>query len=327
MSCEVATAAGRRKLKLRPTGAPNVYALRIVARQLHIPAPRSAAPVRVALITLAFARQDDIFACAVSGTQSRISVCAESGVVATPTPGPPLGDRVFSVVRPGSALLSSIVGGLDVSVEPWLPSTFRLRGGIPDVDGVASLELLDDTIVGLKIVNDQTLCMKIYAGGSRGRIDCDGGTAFDALSTWDSDGAGPAGAFDIHSGLGMDAGPGAAELFAGWAAFLLSPGTSISECETLSYFIPGLQSFTTATSTGAFINPIQGGSVMVSAQGQNFDCATWTQEDGVGRILTPLIATNTIVGDVANMLILADAASTQPPQVPTPTATPTATPG
>lgn len=326
--CEVTTATERRKLKLRPTEAPNVYSLRVVAKQLGISSPRSAAPVRVVLITPTFARQDDIFACTVSGAQARVSVCAESGVVATPTPAPPLGDRVFSVVRPGSALLSSIVGGLDVSLDPFLPTTLLLRAGTPDVDGVATLELVDDAIVGLKIVSGQTLCMKIHAAGSHGRIDCDGGSPFDTLTTWDSNGAGPPTAdYVIDGGLGSDAGPGAAGLFAGWNAFLLNPGSTVADCNGLSYFGPGrLDSFTTATSTGTFIHPVQGGAVSVMAQGQNFDCATWTQEDGVGRILTPLLATETIVGDVVNTLVLADAPSTQVPQVPTPTATPTSTP-
>jgi len=325
VTCDVTDAGGRRNLTLRPTSSPNVYRLRFVTNHLNIPLPRSSAPVRVVLSTALFARQDDIYPCAVAGKQSQVSLCREAGVVPTPTPAPPLGERVFSVARPGSALLSSIVGGVDVSAEPWLPAMLRLRAGVVDVDGLAPLELLEDAIVGLKIVDGSTLCMKIYATGSHGHIDCDGGTPFDILSTYESNGPEPSGAFTIHQGLGSDAGPGAGTLFAHWNAQLLGSFSTVASCQRISYSMSTFfDSFTTALSTGTILDPVQGGTVTISAQGQNFSCATWTEENAEGRLLTPILANGFVAADVANMLVIADAPSTQPPQAPTPT--PSATP-
>ncbi len=323
ITCEISDAGGRRKLQLRPASTPNVYSVRFAAKRIRISAPLRGAPVRVVLITQSFARPDDIYACEAHDADSRV-VCSESGVVATPTPAPPLGERVLSIARPGSAILSTALPDLDVTTDPWSQSVLRLRAGVPDVDGVAPLELVDDVIIGAKLIDGETFCIKIFAAGSQGSIDCDGGSSYDVLDMWDSNGAGGNGLYVAQSGLGTDVGPGAAILFAGWNAFNLPTGTSIADCANQFYFKGSVYGFTTATATGTFINAVQGGSVGLTATGENFDCATWTQENSRGRLLRPMLASDTIVGDVANLLILADAPSTQPP--PAPTLTPTATP-
>ncbi len=240
------------------------------------------------------------------------------------TPGQPLGERLFSIARPGSAILSSALPDVDVANDPWSQSVLRLYAGAPDVDGVASLALLQDVIIGAKLLDGETFCIKIFAFGSHGSIDCDGGSSYDVVDVWDSNGAGANGLYTVQSGLGSDAGPGGATLFASWNAFTLSPGTTIANCTSQFYSRDAAFGFTTGTATGTFINAVQGGTASVTGTGENFDCATWTQEGGPGRLVRPMLASGTVVGDVANLLILSDAPSAEP--LPAPTLTPTASP-
>lgn len=50
----------------------------------------------------------------------------------------------------------------------------------------------------------------------------------------------------------------------------------------------------------------QGGTVEIEAHGTNFDCSRLTETDGPGTLVLPFPAVETVVGDTANVLILAD---------------------
>ncbi|GIW40522.1 MAG: hypothetical protein KatS3mg076_1099 [Candidatus Binatia bacterium] len=109
-------------------------------------------------------------------------------------PGEELGVREFTVERPGSTFESSITKADVWLTGRFLPGPIRLRAGRPDPNlpgeeaCTAPLVLDQDVILGFPLIDGSVLCTKIFAEGSRGAIDCDGGTAHDVLLTQDSKG-------------------------------------------------------------------------------------------------------------------------------------------
>ena len=318
ISCS-ADDAGKRKILLRPTSTPNLFDMKLLGRRLDFPPPLTADPVTVTLLTASFLRTDVIAGCDLRGRHDQIESCGESGFVPTLTPTPthtPLGDRVFSIARPGSKLLTSILPGIDVSLDPWLPGPLRLSAGSPDANGVAPLTLAQDVIYGAQLLDGSTFCVKLFAAGSTGSIDCDGGSPHDMLDVLDRS----AGSTEVEtSGLGGDGGPGAASISFYNDPHQLGSGTTVADCLSLFYTPRYLTTYTTTTATGRIIAPFQGGGdIEISASGENFDCASWQSEDGPGVLLNPISAYNGLVGDVMTIAVLSDA----PVLPPTPTLPP-----
>src|SRR5262249_15512385 len=113
-----------------------------------------------------------------------------------------LGERVFTVARPGSVLLTSQTGDEDASVDPWA-GALRICAG-PDLSGgVHPLALRDDAVLSLAVRDGSTLCIRLAARGSSGILDCDGGTSADVLA---AQAAGDPAHVTVDSGLGLDAG-------------------------------------------------------------------------------------------------------------------------
>jgi hypothetical protein len=54
------------------------------------------------------------------------------------------------------------------------------------------------------------------------------------------------------------------------------------------------------------INASQGGTVEIATHGTNFDCSRLTETDSPGALVLPFPAVETVVGDTANVLLLAD---------------------
>jgi hypothetical protein len=300
---------------------PNLFDVKLRARRLDFPIPLAALPVSVLVTTTSFDRSDTIGDCRVSGRQNQKVSCRESGFVPVPTPTPvptPLGERIFSLAHPRSALLTSVISGVDVTLDPWLSGPLRLIGGTPDANGVAPIALAEDVIFGGEVIDGSTLCIKLSAAGSSGSVDCDGGTAYDVRYELTP-------GLVITEGLGTDAGPGAAALNVRISPYQLGVGTTVADCQTFHYAGGFMTVLTTATTTGINHFPIQGGDpVSLSAQGENFECADWAQEDSAGMFVTSLNASNSLVGSVMNVVRMADAAAPGG-NTPTPTTAPTAT--
>ena len=93
----------------------------------------------------------------------------------TPVPG----NRVFSPaagdIPVGSHFFTSALPG-DVAKPGTSFGTITLAAGTPGPDGVATLAIASDSIIGFQALDDSFVCAKIEAASSHGKIDCDGGT-------------------------------------------------------------------------------------------------------------------------------------------------------
>ena len=87
-----------------------------------------------------------------------------------------LGERDFTPTRPGSQLLTSVQPG-DGTQDPWVSDPIRICGG-PDLGGdVHALTLSADTVIGAPLGDGSTMCVRLFADGSEGSVDCNGTSA------------------------------------------------------------------------------------------------------------------------------------------------------
>jgi hypothetical protein len=261
--------------------------------------------------------------------------------------GETLGDRMFSIARPPSKFLTSALTGVDVGTGIWLPGPIVITAGRPDpnAEGEAAcqapLTLAHDAIFGFQTIQPGTVCNKLFAEGSIGVIDCDGGTPQNVVFTIDSNGTGPASPPTVCSsvtsdqcsspedlGDGTTAGPGAATLFVARLISVNLPSADPAQvCPTLDYehalSIPGVKpadvidgpiAFTTNQAEGIVLNPSSGGQTIMLPKmgaapisGMNFSCATWSQEDSQGAIIGPIPGLDTVIGDTMDAFSLVDA--------------------
>jgi virginiamycin B lyase len=192
--------------------------------------------------------------------------------------------------------LGKLVGAID------------LVAGTADADGVAPITVSGPAYYSAGILGGQfgVLCVRIDS--CTGFIDCDGGTNVDVDVTQDSMGPGHGGApVEITTGLGADGGPGAVELRCQQAINQLPPGAG-SDCIHASY--PPVEEvvYTTGTTTAGFTNGAPKiGTGMMTQQGQNFECAAWTTENGPGKLAGGFLFEEVEqAGDVANVNVLDD---------------------
>lgn len=217
-----------------------------------------------------------------------------------------LGVREFTVKRPGSTFDTSALGGIDVSLDPWLSSTLKLEGGIPDENGVATIQLKEDVILGWTVIDTSVACMKLFAEGSSGTIACNGGVPQGVIMTADSNGENPPGPITIMTGQGDPSPAGSLSFTLTRSVTVNLPaGSSPQTCLTTEYpsTEPGV--FTSANGQAVLLNPVQGGSeLMLDKTGEPFDCANWTNPDGPGQLSGPVLGFDQAIGDVANILFL-----------------------
>ena len=212
-----------------------------------------------------------------------------------------LGERSFTIARPESKFLTSALAGADVSTDPWLEGPIQICAG-PDVgDGLHPIRLMQDAIFGLKVLDGSTVCVQLSAEGSEGDLDCDGGSAVDIRVTHDLPNN-PV----RESGLGLDAGTGAATLSVPVAIVQLPVGSSVDDCATASFGNPFRLGMTTGSASATVGNTSQGGNATIAATGANFDCDGWTTTDGPGALVGSFTELGTVSGDTANALLLAD---------------------
>lgn len=230
---------------------------------------------------------------------------------ATPTETPTqssgggLGVRLFNVTRPGSGFNTSALAGFDVSLDPWLPATLKLEAGQPDENGVATLTLKEDVIVGLTVVDTSLACFKLVAAGSTGTVSCNGGVPQNATLTQDRNEGGTPGPIVIATGVGDPSPAGSASFTLMQAVVNLPAGSDIIDCIAAEYPPADPAVFTTGNGKATALNTVQGGDVELARTGEPFDCANWTSESGPGQLVGPIVGFNPLAGDVANTLFLA----------------------
>ncbi len=321
VTCTVEDSNGKRRLRLRPLRTPNLFKLRVQVRRAALPTPLLSSWVEVSLRTASFERRDSIGSCDSRGSANQRLTCRESGFVPSPTPTATpvkLGERVFSIARPGSTLLTSAIPGVDVTLDPWLPGPLRLVAGAPDANGIATLSIAEDVIYGTKIIDGSTFCVKIFANTSSGSIDCDGGTPYSALVEFIN----TFGPEERFTGLGADSGPGAAAILLEHSPTLLPVGTTVADCASQPFTGRFDAVYTTDLITGTVLNPTPPGPpVSQSGTGSNFDCSNWTNENSSGAFATVFTSGFGGIGTVMNALIMTDA-----PVAPTPTPSESPTP-
>jgi hypothetical protein len=194
-----------------------------------------------------------------------------------------LGERDFTVRRPPSRLLTAPTGSADASTGPWVAGTLRICALMDIGDGLHPLTIREDTVFGLPLADGGTLCAKISAHGSSGYLDCNGGTASDVRASRDL--RAPT-RVTVDTGLGLDAGTGAATILAPIAVMHLPPGSTPEACQDAAYpsAFPG--ALTTAMGSAQVIGLDGDLLTEIDASGTSFDCATW-QSHGVGTLVLP----------------------------------------
>jgi hypothetical protein len=258
------------------------------------------------------------------------TTCTPNTTTTTTLPDPcrPAGSRVFQI---GDA--SHVYAGLlgpdqpaDLAGAGTRTGSLVLLKGTPDSNGVASLTLSCDAIIGITVVDGSYACLKLEAAASSGKIDCDGGTPVDVTVTGnsheDTDGHNDSPAVQIEQGSPGPA--GSAYLIAngrfvncaddgshdGLAGGCLAPFTNGSaDCSDptkvdfskAKLILAGGVS-TTGTATTTIANP-KGTAPAIVKTGTPFSCDAFTTP-GQGVLETPAMFYDfpLLSGDVTAML-------------------------
>lgn len=245
-----------------------------------------------------------------------------------------LGDRVFTIREdsgapapdPRTGFFSSGLNGYSVS-ERFSSGPIVLTAEAPNASGVAQLRLKQDAYFKVFIkLGASILCVKWVAQGSRGSIDCNGGTAYGVTMT-EPAGASPPGV--PMTGVGGDSGPGAANLFVrqviaeienrcptggGTCTITGSRCTTNAECAPVTIDDSGACDATTVFdnagldvvyTTANFLGTK--GTRTFNKNGESFSCEAWTMSDGPGMLVTSLLAVDERAGgSSANGIRVAD---------------------
>jgi hypothetical protein len=231
----------------------------------------------------------------------------------TPTATPMGGDayRLFTI-EPGDqrAMPDSTRTGFFTSALESANAAVSVGGGplllligTPGSDGTASLALVEDATLELAFLDDTCLCLNLLASTSAGTIDCDGGSAFDTAATR-PDGS-PEFTWTVTHGLGDAAPPGSAELLVMGRFERVSMPCALADCPQRGTATPpNLFAFTTANATAA--QETAGPPLTLTVAGEPFRCDAFSTSSSGGMLAAPIPATIPPIGDVANVLRLAE---------------------
>lgn len=357
VTCTAEDVLGWRKISFRPTGTPNLVAVRLKTRNLELVAPLTAEPVQVLLASSSFLRADDLGGCRIRG-HATLKLCHESGILPSPTvtatatatgtrtgtrtatvtptrtitktptatftrtssrtptmtftptqivvPTVALGERVFTI-EPGTpfaspfatrtGLFNSLAGGVNVATS-FSSGPLTLVGGLPDASGVAPLSLKEDVTLLATLTDGSYACFKLFATGSTGSIDCNGGTAYDITA---SQPAGDVGFLsDLQTHQGSPAGPGHADLVIMEQGQFL-PAGPVPDCSTITYENPP-QPFGYTTATAIAVK----GAQQLFDVGEPFSCAAFSTPRSGGMLATPVPLSFPGFGDMENVFRFAE---------------------
>jgi len=228
----------------------------------------------------------------------------------TPTqvvvPSVALGERVFTIEpgvpfadpsATGSGLFTSLLPGSNIA-QTVSSGPLVLVGGLPDASGVASLVLQQDVTLLLTLIDGSYACLKLFAAGSSGSIDCDGGTAYDVIAT---QAAGDVGfMFAIQTHAGAPAPPGHGDLVLTVQGQFV-PAGPVPDCDTITYDNPPQQfAYTTANATAVK------GAIQLTLPGEPFSCNEFATSGTGGMLAAPAPVTFEEYGDLANVFRFAE---------------------
>jgi hypothetical protein len=223
------------------------------------------------------------------------------------------GFRVFSVepgtlladaAGTGSGLFTTGLSGANASNGPsdgFSGGPLTLLVGLPDANGVAPLHLLEDVVLRAGILDGSYLCLHLGADGSEGSIDCDGGTAYGVVGYQPPGNVGAP--FTISTGVGPPLGAGHANLLlpVRYQIVEVSSPDFGRPCDRITYHDPEqLYAFTTGAAVA------EKGSLLLSVSGQPFDCVDIGSPCSGGQLAAPVPGSQPPIGDVANVLRLAE---------------------
>jgi hypothetical protein len=230
-----------------------------------------------------------------------------------------LGTRDFSIVWAGpgagaSDFLNSITGGssIDAALGVRSDGALAFTAGPVAADGTATVSQDATVTLGMGILaGNGSFCVRFYPTPNAGRLQCEGGAPVGVNTTLDNANrdALPTDV-QVAFGVGADGGPGSALLLLN-ASLLQIPGGP-QECLTRDWSADAVNPvpFTTGTVLGTITsaNGVAGTAVVMSRDGENFDCARWTEPEGPGVLQAmPFLSPNTVggVGDTIAQLTLA----------------------
>jgi hypothetical protein len=243
-----------------------------------------------------------------------------------------LGDRTF-VIAPSSEFLSSAIQSNVIQPGSFIEGDpLILRAGaltppsnptMPFADEcTTTLSLAEDAVFGFDVLDTSTVCVKLFAAGSSGVLDCDGGTAQDVTLEQDSNGPDPGFPPVIMTEQGEPASAGAATLMLRVTSVRLPADYSSADCPNVDYDnpfafdsriqpsdvidVPG-DAFTTETASARILNAsgVTPNPFIEAPADGPFICGRWTEAGSPGALVAPIPGEDApIVGDVANLLLL-----------------------
>jgi len=250
----------------------------------------------------------------------------------------PLGAHPFPLVFSGPAagttdFLNSITNGSSVDGAIGILSDGELvfAAGIPDQSGLAVLSQTGTMTMGVPLLgNSGTFCARFLPSQDTGALRCRGGGAGSNIRATIDNASGTAQPTDVAIELGLGtSGAGAASLLIN-ASLVQIAGTA-EECLTRDWSADVVNPipFTTGNVTGRIdnANAKPGTSIVMSRDGEGFDCSRWGEAEAPGILYAmPLVAPNAApgFGDVISLLSVAsrERADLEPEPEPTPAPTP-----
>src|SRR5262249_20791835 len=207
--------------------------------------------------------------------------CSYLCQVGTP---PPLGTRHFAF---GGALYSSALGP---SVPLGVPSgAFDLVAGTPGIGGVAPVSVAGPVFYTVPILGGSFGYLCVRVSGCTGIVDCKGDTPVGVRLGQGSAGRGvQTSPTMLTTGLGARGGRGAVLLTCEQSVVQTSPPAP--DCSTQGYPPDQMTAYTTGSAEGAFINAdARIGTGEIAVSGENFQCAAWTAQHGLGQLAGPFL--------------------------------------
>jgi len=253
----------------------------------------------------------------------------------------PLGVHPFPIVFSGPTsgttdFLNSITNGssIDGALGIVVDGALAFSAGIPDASGRATLSQTETVTIGIPLLGGTgSFCARFHPSASTGSLLCRGGPGVNVRATIDN-ASGQALPTDVRVELGLgEGGPGAASLLLN--ASLVQAAGAPEECLTRDWSADPVDPipFTTGNVTGRIdnANAKAGTSIVMSRDGEGFDCARWGEPEAPGILYAmPLVAPNAApgFGDVVTLLSLSartrvDEPAPEPEPEPTPGEGPT----
>jgi hypothetical protein len=253
----------------------------------------------------------------------------------------PLGAHPFPIAFSGPAagttdFLNSITNGSSVDGAQGIVAdgALELVAGIPDASGVATLSQTKTVTIGFPLLgNSGSFCVRLYPSENTGSLRCRGGATGSNIRATIDNASGTALPTDVQVELGLGtSGPGAASLLINSSLVQVAGGAE--ECLTRDWSADAVNPipFTTGNVTGRIdnANGRPGTSIVMSRDGEGFDCSRWGEAEAPGILYAmPLVAPNAApgFGDVVSLLSLASRervdAEPEPEPEPTPGGGPT----